>query len=129
MATLIERLREAICARRALAEAAPHDTPWVADTEHDEPGIWAADLSQPGRCDQHATGKVNLCDDRPLLWAEADDPDYAAVLAHVAANDPATVLRQCDALLALLAVVDPADPGVGVVIRLLSEAYGITEEQ
>lgn len=124
LAGLVEQLRAAIASRRALAEAAPHDTPWVADTEHDEPGIWAADLSQPGRCDQHEPGKVNLCDDRPLLWAEDDDPDYAAVLAHTAANDPATIIRHCDAELAILDAFD-ATPGLETAVRLLAESYGI----
>lgn len=112
MNDLVNRLRKAILARRALAEAAPHDTPWVADTDQDRPGIWAADLSQPGRCDQHEPGKVNLCDDRPLLWAEDDDPDYAAVLAHTAANDPATIIRHCRAE---LAIIDEHAPNTAII--------------
>lgn len=111
MIDLAEQVRAAILARKHLAEAAPHDAPWVADAEQEDPGVWLADLSRPGRCDQHEPGKVNLCDDRLLLRVDDFYLDYQAVITHIAANDPATVIRRCDADLAILNEHAPGPSG------------------
>lgn len=118
MTTLIKRLSEAIAARRALAEAIEHRE-WNP-VEAEDGLMWHLDApSGDPKCEAKIAESCGCCSIGTLTEAEA---------RHIAANDPAAVLRQCDALLALLAVVNPTDPGVGVVIRVLAEAYGITEE-
>ncbi|WP_280389843.1 DUF6221 family protein [Nocardia wallacei] len=73
----------------ALAARGAPDTRWVVDGGE----VWAVcgDMTT-NRCDQHELGRPNMCDDIPV----GGDPDFdpgGHKAAHIAANDPAHVLR------------------------------------
>lgn len=106
--TLVDRLRAAIEARRALAEAAPEaDVEWVADYAGDC-GLGEAakhvrahlPRDEIARCD----ADLKILEEMAGFIAEADEP---CVPDDVGASEKSTA---------------------GYVLRALAEAYGITEE-
>jgi len=88
MSEIADFLRARIAERRALAEAASPG-PWHANEEHDE--VVAAD-------------GITVADGFALSGRQ-----LRATVDHIAANDPADVIADCDAKLALVDELEPPE--------------------
>lgn len=89
--------------RIARAAAPTPTTRWVLDSG--EVFIVSGDLTGEHRCDQHAQGVPNLCDDVPIGPDTDFDPD-GAVVAQMVRQQPRRTMREVEAFRKALAVCD-----------------------
>lgn len=78
---------------------------WVAD--EDEVYAVLGSLTDPDRCEDHAPGRPNMCEDNRIATAEDCSDRWLDERArHIALHDPVRVLRQAPVLRAVVELIE-----------------------
>lgn len=135
----LSRLSAGLARDEAIARAAmpTPDTRWVLDEDNEVYSV-SGGLDNPSRCDQHAPGQLNSCDDFPI-GPDSDFDQQGHVAAHMVNFDPDRVLNQyIPAIRAVIAALNEADHGSGEpdpwalcseIAEALAGLYEPTEEK